>query len=129
MIDYGFDTSDDVQYEPKGLPVGTYKAMIVSEEQEQEGRGIVAEFEVLEGDFKGKKGKVWYLTKHTDPKVKNIAQQNIKRIADATGRPVTTSTPLKGRVLTIEVQKQRKRPDYTEIVRYHPEDHAADAPF
>lgn len=130
---YGVESTDEVQYDKAGLPVGTYKAMIISEEPDAEGRGVIAEYEVLEGDFKKKTGKVWYLTMHSNPQTANIAKQNLKRIADATGKPVSATSPLKGRVMTLEVREQKKNPDYTEIFRYHPEDYAAplsnDVPF
>lgn len=128
---YGFDSTDEVQYDRQGLPLGTYKVMIIGEEPEKDGRGIVVEYEVVAGEFKGKTGKVWYLTKHDSPQTANIAKQNIKRIADATGKSVSPTAPLKGRVLTIEVRQQKKNPDYTEIAKYLPEDYEAksDAPF
>lgn len=126
MSKYGFDSTDDVQYDKQGLPLGRYKAMIISEEDDPEGRGVIAEFEAVEGDNKGKTGKVWYLTKHSNAQTANIAKQNIKRIADATGKPVSESNPLKCRVLTIEVRQQKKNPDYTEIFRYLPENHKDD---
>lgn len=124
MVDYGFDTTDDVHYDKQGLPVGTYKAMIIGEEDDNQGRGVIANYEVLEGEYKGKTGKVWYLTKHSEQQTANIAKQNIKRIADATGKPVSASSPLKGRVLVLEVRQQKKNPDYTEIGKYLPENHA-----
>jgi len=132
-IDYGFKSTDEVQYDSQGLPIGTYKAMIKSEEADEKGRGLIAEFEVLEGNYKGKTGKVWYLTTHDNPQTANIAKQNIKRIADATGKPVSSASPLKGRVLTLEVRQQKKNPDYTEIFKYYPENYVApqsdDVPF
>ena len=132
-MDYGFESTDEIQYDKAGLPVGIYKAMIIAEEADKEDRGVVAEYEVLSGEHKGRKGKVWYLTKHESQQTANIAKQNLKRIADATGKPVTPTTPLKGRVLTIEVRQQKKNADYTEIAKYLPENYEApqnnDAPF
>jgi hypothetical protein len=127
---YGFESTDDVAYDKAGLPVGTYKAMIIAEEADPKGRGLVAEYEVLDGNYKGKTGKVWYLTKHESAQTANIAKQNLKRIGDATGKPVSPTAPIKGRVLTIEVRAQKKNPDFTEIARYLPENHKVDdSPF
>lgn len=130
-IDYGFSSTDEVKYDKQGLPVGIYKAMIIGEEADKDNRGVVVEYEVVSGPHKGKKGKQWLLTKHANPDTANIAKQNIKRIADATGKAVSASSPLKNRVLTIDVQEQKKNPDYTEIKRYLPENYEADvsAPF
>jgi hypothetical protein len=126
---YGFETTDDIQLDKVGLPIGTYKAMIVSEEPyAKEGKqlGVVAEFEAVEGINKGQKGKVWFLTTHPNEMTANIARQRIKRIADATGSAVSSSAPLKGRVLTIEVVKQKNNPDYTEVKRFLPENYQAE---
>lgn len=121
MIDYGFNT-DDVQLDSQGLPVGTYKAMITAEELNEK-RALVVTYEVLDGEFKGKTGKVWYNINHENATTANIAKQAIKRIADATGKAVSPEAPLKNRVLTIEVGKQKKDDRYTEIKKYLPENH------
>jgi ribosomal protein L24 len=124
---YGFENSNDVVLDAQGLPVGTYKAMIIGEEAAKDDKGVVAEFEVLDGDNKGKTGKVWYLTKHDNALTANIAKQNLKRIAEATGKPLTPMAPLKNRVLTIEVRQQKKNPQYTEVAKYLPENYIAEA--
>jgi hypothetical protein len=133
---YGFKTTEDVQYDAQGLPIGTYKVLIANEEagetkKESNPNPLIVTFEVLEGEFKGKEGRVWYNVHNTDVKTANIAKQNIKRIADATGKPVTPTSPLKNRVLTIEVRAQKKDTRYTEIARYLSEDYtpSEDAPF
>lgn len=127
---YGFDTTDNVQLDAQGLPVGTYKAMIIGEEAAKDDKGVVAEYEVVSGEYKGKTGKVWYLTMHSNPQTSNIAKQSLKRIADATGKAVTPASPLKGRVLTLEVRQQKKDPRYTEVARYLPENfEVSDTPF
>lgn len=132
-VDYGFESTDEVQYDKQGLPIGIYKVMCISEEQdvkEDVDRGVVIELEILDGDHKGSKGKVWLLTKHENAQTRNIAMQNIKRIADATGSPVAATAPIKGRVFTVDVQQQKKNPDYTEVKRWLPEDFASeDVPF
>lgn len=123
---YGFDSTDEVKYDAQGLPLGTYKAMIIGEEPDAKGRGVIVEYEAVSGDYKGKKGKVWYMTLHENATTSNIAKQALKRIADATGKPVTPSSPLKGRVLTITVGAQKNDPDRTEIKKYQPENAATD---
>lgn len=125
---YGFTSTDDVKYDAQGLPLGEHKVMIIGEEPDAKERGIVAEFEIVEGEHKGKRGKVWYLTKHENALTKNIAMQNIKRIADATGRAVSATSPLKGRVLRILVGVQKNDAERTEIKKYLPAD-KVDLPF
>lgn len=127
-IDYGFESTDEVKYDAQGLPVGEHKVMIIGEEPDAKDRGLVANFEIVEGDYKGKTGKVWYLTKHENVTTANIAKQNIKRIADATGKAVSGTSPLKGRVLRVVVGAQKNDPERTEIKKYLPAD-KSDAPF
>lgn len=127
---YGVESTDEIKLDRSGLPIGIYKAMIVAEEADTKDRGVVIEYEVLSGSNKGKRGKQWLMTLHSDLTTANIAKQNLKRIADATGRAVSPAAPLKGRVLTIDVQEQKKNPDYTEIRRYLPESYEENnAPF
>lgn len=125
---YGFTSTDEVKYDAQGLPLGEHKVMIIGEEPDAKDRGIVAEFEIVEGEHKGKRGKVWYLTKHENATTANIAKQNIKRIADATNRAVSATSPLKGRVLRVLVGVQKNDADRTEIKKYLPAD-KVDLPF
>lgn len=120
---YGFESTEEVQYDKQGLPIGLHKVKIISEEPDAQGRGVIAEFEVLKGEYKGKTGKQWYLTTHSNATTANIAKQNLKRIADATNMPVSAATPLKGRVLQVEVRVQKNDDSRTEIFKYHPEDY------
>lgn len=120
-LDYGFETTDEVKFDKQGLPVGTHKVMIIGEEPDDKGRGVVAEFEIVEGAAKGKKAKVWFLTLHENVTTSNIAKQNLKRIAEATGKAVSQTAPLKGRVLTVVVAEQKNDPERTEIKKYLPE--------
>lgn len=129
-IDYGFESTNEVEFDAQGLPVGTYKAMAIGEEPDEKGRGVIVEWEVVEGEHKGRTGKVWYLTKHESAQTSNIAKQNLKRLAEATNREISASNPIKGRVCVLEVAKQKKNPDYTEVKRYRPADYVSDeAPF
>jgi hypothetical protein len=130
---YGIETTDSVQYDAQGLPIGIYKAMAISEEPDAQGRGVIVEWEALSGDNKGRKGKQWIMSKHDNPQTANIAKQTLKRIADASGKPISPASPIKGRVVTLEVRQQKKNPDYTEVFKYHPENYEApksdDIPF
>lgn len=120
-IDYGFQTTDEVKFDKQGLPEGQHKVMIIGEEADEKGRGIVVEYEVVEGEKKGYKSKVWYLTKHENATTSNIAKQNIKRIAEATGKAVSATSPLKSRVLQVLVAVQKNDDSRTEIKKYLPE--------
>lgn len=120
---YGIASTDDIQLEKAGLPVGTYKVMIVLEEADTQRRGVVVGYEILDGEYKGKRGKQWILTTHSDQTTANIAKQTLKRIAEATGRAISPAAPMKNRVMTIKVMQQKKNPEYTEIKGYYPENY------
>ena len=129
---YGVDSTDSVEYDKQGLPPGSNQlVMVVGEEPAKEDKGVIMELEILDGVHKGRKGKVWILTKHENAQTANIAKQTLKRIADATGKAVSPSAPLKGRVFRIDVATQKKDDRYTEIKKYLPENHVAEnaAPF
>jgi hypothetical protein len=131
---YGFESTDDVQYDKAGLPLGIAKFLATSEEPAvKDGitTGIIVTYECVEGDNKGRSGRVWYNTLHSNPKVANIAKQQLKRISDATKKPISETSPIKGRVITLDVVTQKKNPEYTEIKRYLPEDYKPEdsAPF
>jgi hypothetical protein len=130
---YGFDSTDNVEFDKQGLPIGLLKLMVTGElPHDKDGKriGFVAEVEVLEGEHKGRVAKVWFNTLHDDQTTANIAKQSLKRIAEATGKPVTPATPLKGRVFKALVGEQKKNPQYTEIKKYYPADYVDNsAPF
>ena len=133
---YGFESTDEVELDKLGLPIGEHRVMIKGEEPDvKDGvtRGIIVEYEVVEGEAKGKTMKQWLLTMHpTSPEAANIAKQNIKRIAEATGRAVTPSDRLKGRTLSVVVGVQKNDETRTEIKKYRPlggSEAAADLPF
>ncbi len=132
MVDYGITSTDNVEYDKQGLPVGNNQlVMVIGEEDEKDDKGVIMELEILDGPNKGRKGKVWILTKHENPQTANIAKQTLKRIADATSKAVSPSAPLKGRVFRIDVTVQKKDDRYTEIKKFYPETHVAEnaAPF
>lgn len=128
-IDYGFATTDEVRFDPIGLPIGEYNVLITDEKvseklDENNPNPVIAEYEVLSGDNKGKTGRVYYNVHHSNQTTANIAKQAIKRIAEATGKPVSQTSPLKGRVLKVIVDWQKNSDRYTEIKKYLPFDDA-----
>jgi hypothetical protein len=133
-IDYGFNVSE-YKIESNNLPVGKYKAMICAEEiKESENANnpkyLSVTYEIVDGEFKGLKKTHNYNLFHTNSQTVNIARGDIKRIELATGKPVSPTTPLRGRVLTLVVTTNKKNPDFVDV-KYLPQDEAnnADAPF
>jgi ribosomal protein L24 len=126
-IDYGFATTDEVKLDVMGLPIGEYHVHAIEEEQgenfsETNPAPVIVEWKVLDGEHKGKTGKVWYNVNHTNPITSNIARQTIKRIAEATGRAVTAQSPIKGRVLKVKVEAQKNDETRSEVKKYMPAD-------
>lgn len=125
-IDYGFDTTD-IELESLTVPEGKYKVMIDNEEPKQTQAGdkkLNVTYQILEGDYKGKLIFMGYNIWHSNEKARNIAAQDIKKIAEATDKPVNKDFPLKGRVLVITYAKQ-KDSDYMRISKYE----KSDTPF
>jgi len=132
-IDYGFDTND-IKLDSLGLTPGIYKVMIKSEERKPtksklDGKTdddlLLVTYQAVEGDMKGKTISQRYNIWNSNQTASNIAKQEIKRIANATGRPVSPEAPLRGRVLCIEVRNQKGSDQYVEIAKYYPEDYVA----
>lgn len=135
MIDYGFNT-EEVEYDAPGLPVGTHLVLIDDEsikktpEKTTNPQRLVVTFKAVEGEYKGKTHMENYNLWNTNQQAANIAKQTLKRIADATGREVSSDSPLKGRLLRIEIGMQKGSDKYTEIKKYLPEkDNTDDIPF
>lgn len=130
MIDYGFDTAD-VELDSLGAPLGTHKVMVIGEELKEQPekpenpRALIVTYEIVEGELKGKQWQTWYNLWHSNTTAQRIAKQELKKIELATGRPVNSSNPLLNRVMTVEVQRQKKNPDFTQITRYHPENYVS----
>lgn len=135
-------TTDDVEYQKFGLPIGTLKLMVTSETDDEQGRGIILTLECVEGAHRGATGQLWLLFNHDNIKARKAAEEKMKRIADATGKQIplcsiaqrpASFAPIKGRVFVGQVEQQKNNPDYTEVKRFYPENYSApaadEAPF
>jgi hypothetical protein len=126
MEGYGFNT-DEVNYSEFGLPAGKHKVMIVKEEfisnpeKPQNPNMLVVTFQAVEGEYKGKQQVAYYNVNHSNSQTAAIARESVKQIADATKRPVSGQSPLKNRVLQIEVAKQAKS-DFMQVSKYFTEE-------
>lgn len=127
MTGYNYNT-DDIEYSTLGLSVGRHKVMITGEEfvtkKPENPNMLVLTFQSVQGDEKGKEQRAYYNHQHSNKQVAAIARESIKRIADATGKAVSSQSPLKGRVLQIEVRPQKANSDYNEVWKYLPEDYS-----
>jgi len=123
---YDFDTKD-VQ---DGLGIGLHKVLITAEkkidkpENQKNPSILLLTFESVAGDSKGLNYTQGYNCWHEQPITRNIARSNIKKIAKATGKDISPSAPAKGRVLWIDIRKQKNNDQYMEIVDYKPESFA-----
>lgn len=125
MANYGFDDTANVKYDVLGFPIGKYKVMARSETDAP--TGVVVEYDILTGENKGATAKVYYNTLSDNATTAKIAQIDLKRIADATGKPINALSPVKGRVFVVDVEPQKKNPQYTNVKAYLPESSPVDA--
>lgn len=128
-IDYGFASTDDVKLDPVGLPIGEYHVRAAKEEQidnfsETNPMPIRVTWKVLDGEHIGMERHTTFNVNNTNPVAANIARADIKKIAIATGRAVTSESPIQGRVLKVIVGYQKGSDQYTEIKKYMPADPA-----
>lgn len=132
---YGFDSSQ-YELETNQLPVGKYKVMITKEEVKDSQnpdnpKYLAVTYEIVEGELKGTAKQHTYNLFHKNQQTVNIARSDIKRIEIATGKPVNEASPLKNRVLVLNVTKNKKNPDFVDV-KYFPESELTqsnDAPF
>lgn len=71
------------------IPDGQYKCIISLADQKPSKAGnmmAVLTFEVVEGEFKGRKINKYLNINHPEPKTKNIANHELKTICDAIGK-------------------------------------------
>lgn len=132
-IDYGFN-SDDIKLNDFNLPIGKYKVMILSEEvkeskNENNPQYLAVTFEMLTGGWKGTKKTHNYNIYHTATTTRKIAQQDIAKIAKATGSAVNETSPLKNRVLVLAVTANKKNDDFVDIKYYPATENCDETPF
>lgn len=125
MANYGFEDTNEVKYDALGYPLGKYKVFVKDEYDSP--TGIIIEADILTGEHKGTVAKVYYNTLSDNATTAKIAQIDLKRIADATGKSVNAMSPLKGRSFVVEVEPQKKNPQYTNVKAYLPKESAIDA--
>lgn len=118
MANYGFESSDEVKYDTFGFPVGRYTIKAVDEMDTA--TGIMVVYEVLDGEHINKTLSVYYNTLSDNDITAKRARQDIKRIADATGKLVDASNPITGRVFMVDVELNKKNPLYTNVRAYMP---------
>jgi hypothetical protein len=126
MANYGFNDTNEVKYDVLGFPLGKYKVFAKNESDAP--TGIVVEYDILDGEHKGTTAKVYYNTLSENSTTAKIAQIDLKRIADATGRSVNAANPIKGRTFIVDVVPQKSNPQYTNVKAYLPSD-KSDLPF
>lgn len=88
MIDVNLENTQEVgEFSGGPVPPGHYAAMAVSSEIKPvaSGRGMRAafEFEILEGEFKGRKFFDGFNFQHEDQKTQNIGKGRLKRLCAA----------------------------------------------
>lgn len=128
MANYGFNSSNEVQLDTFGFPIGNYVVHAVG--QGNTATGILVDYKFLTGEHANKGCSVYYNTLSDNDITAKIAKQDIKRIGDATGRPVVNedlekgikADPIAGRTFMVEVEANAKNPRFTNVRKYLPAD-------
>ena len=121
---YGDIDTDKVQ---EGLGIGLHKVLIVGEKKLERPENpknpaiLLLTFESVQKETKGLTYTQGYNCWHEQAVTSNIARANLKKIAEATGKPINTTAPAKGRVLWIDIRQQKNNDQYLEIAAYKPE--------
>ncbi len=127
IIPGGFDADDhpDTGYDP--IPAGDYEAMAVGMEvkdtKKRDGKYIKAEFEVVSGEFKGRKVFTNFNIQNPNQTAEEIGKKQFGALCSAVGnkRPNRTeelcNIPL---VITVTIRKSDEYGDQNEVKRCKP---------
>lgn len=137
MASFSFDATQVAPSESFDLlPAGDYKAIITQSAlnplKSGGGLGLALTFEVIEGEFKGRKVWAHLNVQHTNEKAQNIAQRDLSAICHAVGVTKLTNTEaLHSKPLGIKVKVKPEDGQYAaknEIKGYVPANTVAAAP-
>lgn len=120
MANYGFESSNEVKLDTFGFPVGRYTVHAVAEGDTA--TGILVDYKILSGEHFGADISIYYNTQSDNEITAKIARQDLKRIADATGKPVDANNKIAGRTFMVDVEPNKKNPIYTNVKAYLPSD-------
>lgn len=117
---------DATMYDPTqsdgSLPVGTHKVIIERTEKKETKAGgsgmLVLHLKIVEGECQGMTGPYYLNLYNQDPQTREIASRQMSAVCHCVGvlKP-QNSAQLFGIPFVIQVQKQKKNPDYTEVVK------------
>lgn len=120
MANYGFTSSEEVHLDTFGFPVGKYVVHAVG--QRDTATGILVDYKILTGEHANKSFSVYYNTLSDNEITAKIARQDLKRIGDATGKPVDQTNGIAGRTFTVDVELNKKNERFTNVKSYLPAD-------
>ncbi len=120
MSNYGFESSNNVKLDTFGFPVGKYAVYADCEAEVASGVHIL--YKILSGEHKDAEASVYYNTLSENEITAKIAKQDLKRIADATGKPIDKDNMIQGRTFMVDVELNKKNPAYTNVKAYLPAD-------
>lgn len=120
MANYGFTSSSEIKLDTFGWPLGKYAVHAVG--QGDTATGVMVDYKILTGDNAGHEFGIYYNTLSDNEITAKIAKQDIRRIADATGKPVDANNRIAGRTFMVDVEPNKKNPAYTQVKAYLPAD-------
>ncbi len=120
MANYGFESSNEVHLDTFGFPVGKY--VVFATGQGDTATGILVDYKILTGENINKSFSVYYNTLSDNEITAKIAKQDLRRIGDATGKPVDQANPIQGRTFMVDVELNKKNERFTNVKSYLPAD-------
>jgi len=92
MAQFSFDPSSVEKREGGDftlIPAGNYLAQVVESDirplKSGNGQALVLVFQIIDGEFNGRKVWNWLSVRHTNPEAERIAQQSLRELCDALG--------------------------------------------
>lgn len=120
MANYGFESSSEVKLDTFGFPLGKYVVHAVG--QGDTASGVMVDYTIVSGEHANHTFGIYYNTRSDNEITAKIAKQDLKRIADATGKPIDQQNAIAGRTFTVDVVPNKKNPQYTVVQAYLPAD-------
>lgn len=123
MAILNFDASAIEVKSNEPIPAGTYEAVVVESEirptKAGNGSGVNLTFEILSGDYKGRRVFNWLTLNHTNADAQRIGHEQLASLCKAVGvSQLTDTNQLHDKPLFIKIGIDRNDPDRNTIKRF-----------
>lgn len=103
---YQADPNASNSYEP--VPPGQYQVMMVNSKMNQKGTGISCEFDIVSGEYQGRKLFMNLALFHENPKAQEVGQRFLNDMCLASGKMAVSDTADLHGITMIAIVKIRK---------------------